>query len=589
MSDFRINIRWLFQFYRPFRNRLILIAAQSVVVAFLTAAMPYVYIYIIDGIKENLSREFLLKSVGILLGLGLLNFSFAVTNATRRARTNLDLEWHFRQKTFSRLIRMDHGFFTRYRLGDIVTRLTDDVGRKLSWFACSGVFRAFESMLKISFCLTAMCIINPQLAIIALLPFPIQILIYLKSATVLDKRFRHLQTVISKVNETIETCFSGIKIVQAYCTEKRQAQKFRMVAEDRAAGEINAEKSHIFVHLLYGYFWQIAQVLILVAGGWMVINNRLTVGEFVAFDYYILFLVWPMFDIGGLLVGYRRATVSIRRLRELEESDPAIINPENPLQPDKIQGRVVFRNVSFLREGKSVIKDLSFDTAEHRMVAVVGEIGSGKSTLLHLICRFIDPSTGDIILDGIPLMSYNLTNLRTLIGYISQEPLLFTDTIKRNIRFGRETIDDEKILWASNLAQLTGDVDTFTDRFDTAIGLRGMTVSGGQKQRISIARALAGEPAILVMDDATAHLDAETEDALWKQIYRVLPRIRIFVTSHRTSTLERADLILVLKNGKLVESGLHDELIRQNGEYHRIYSRRKLEETVTSDPSPAVQ
>ncbi|MBN1354984.1 ABC transporter ATP-binding protein [bacterium] len=580
MNHFKANMKWLGGFYKPFKLRLWGIALQSILVAALTAAMPYIYIRIIDGIQEHLSAGFIIKSVGILLVLGLLNFGFSVTNATRRAKTNLELEWHFRQKTFAKLIRMDQSFFTRFRLGDVVTRLTDDVGRKLSWFACSGIFRAFESVLKFAFCLTVMVIINPGLTLIAVAPFPFQVLLYIKSAAILDQRFGQLQKAISRVNEMIESCFSGIRIIQAYCAEKRQAMKFAEVARDRAESEISAEKTHIFVHQLYGYFWQLAQVLILMAGGWMVVRGELTVGEFVAFDYYILYLVWPMFDIGGLMVGYRRAAVSIGRLRELDEFSPLIVNPPDPLTPSRSSGQIVFQDVTFTRTGRAVVDRVSFDIGSHRMIAIVGEIGSGKSTLLQLICRFFDPDSGIILLDGTPLYMFNLTDLRQRIGYISQEPLLFTDTVENNIRFGRNWIDTGKIIEASALAQLTDDVCRFNSGFQTPIGLRGMNVSGGQKQRISIARALAGDPVVLVMDDATAHLDAETENVLWNRICSVLPRIRTFVTTHRTSTLERADMILVMKNGQLVETGVHPDLLDRKGEYHRIYSRQKIEETI---------
>ncbi len=585
MSEFRENMQWLGRFYRPLKNRFIILACQSVAVAMVSASIPYCYIRIVDGIQQNLSSDFIFQSVLLLFSLGILNFLLSVTNATRRAKTNIELEWKFRQNVFARLLHWDQNTFNQFRTGDLVTRLTDDVGRKLSWFACSGIFRAWESFLRIMFCMVAMFIINPKLTLIALIPYPFQILIYFKTTQILDSRFKYLQTIISQVNETIETCFSGIKIVQSYCAENRHAIKFANVAENRASAEISAEKAHIFVHSLYGYFWQIAQVIVLVAGGWMVINNTLTVGEYVAFDYYIMYLVWPMFDIGGLLVGYRRAAVSIKRLRELDHYIPAIESPPSPVQKRPGPARIAFNNVTFSRNQRDVLRNITFDAGDHRMIAVVGEIGSGKTSLLDLICRFYDPDSGHITVDGIPIHQLSLSELRHLIGYVSQEPLLFTDTIRNNIRFGREFISDETLLWAAEIAQLTPEIERFTRGLDTEIGLRGMTVSGGQKQRISIARALAGSPTILILDDATAHLDAETEDALWKRIFDVLPHIRTFVTSHRTSTLERADLILVIRNGILVEHGQHEDLMTAQGEYYRIYSKQKLRESVKTTHS----
>ncbi|MBN1297352.1 ABC transporter ATP-binding protein, partial [bacterium] len=518
MTGLRENFRWLFSYYRPFKGRVIAILLLSLASAALHTAMPFIYIRIIDGIRNNLSFDFLLQSIGIFLLLGIGSFTAGFNVATLRAKTNLQLQWAFRQKLFEHLIRLDQSFLDRYRLGDVVTRLTDDVGDKLSWFSCSGIFRAFASAMQIIFCLGAMFYIHPVLALLSMIPYPLQLIIHFTSTDVLDRRFRMLQSVISKVNQTIETCFSGIKIVQAYCAENRQAVRFAAVADERARAEITAEKAHIFVHQLYAYFWQIAQVIVLLAGGYMVMQKEITIGEFVAFNYYISFLVWPMFDIGGLLVGYRRASVSIRRLREFESYEPLVPPPTAPMTPDTAEGRIVFDNVTLNRSGSDVLHGITFDTRNHRMVAVVGGVGSGKTSLLDMICRFYDPAAGEVRLDGVPLPRYDLEDLRRRVAYVSQEPLLFTDTIRNNIRFGRPWISDAALQAAAAAACLTSELDRFRDGIETEIGLRGMTVSGGQKQRIAIARALAGDPDILILDDATAHLDADTEKLLWQHM-----------------------------------------------------------------------
>ncbi|MEQ8187391.1 MAG: ABC transporter ATP-binding protein [Candidatus Eremiobacterota bacterium] len=572
-DEFKKNILWLYKFYLPLKKRLIAIILLSILVGIVSAAIPYTFITIIDSMQKTLSMKSIIQSIIILCALSIILFFLSALNANKRALTNLELEWQYRQKTFERIIKLDQSFYAKFRTGDVLTRLTDDVGSKLSWFACSGVFRSVESLLRIIFSIIAMFMINPYLAIVAFIPLPLQIVIFTKTREVLTKRFKELQKRISAVNETIETCFSGIRIIQAYCKEQRQAEKFASVAEKRVEAEISAEKGHILVHSLYHHFWQFAQVIVLLTGGWLVINGKLTVGEFVAFDYYIGHLMWPMFDISNLLVGYRRAAVSIKRIRELEEYTCNIKSPEVPVLPEYNNGRIIFNNVTLYKDTRCVLNDISFDTENHRMIAIVGEVGSGKSSLLELICRLVDPPEGDISLDGIPLKKWDLSKLRKKTGYVSQEPLLFTDTVANNIQFGRKWIEKDKILNCADIAGLTEEIKEFSNGFDTSIGLRGMTVSGGQKQRISIARALAGTPEILVLDDSTAHLDAETEKSLWDNIYKVLPDMKVFVVSHRTATLERADIILVLKDGKLAETGKHSELITKKGEYYRIYSK----------------
>ncbi|MBN1878656.1 ABC transporter ATP-binding protein [bacterium] len=583
MHTFTDNARWLIRYYKPFKKRVIIIISLSISSAALSTAIPLVYIRIIDGIRNDVSYEYLVKSALLFFLLGVLSSTSGFLGAAQRAKTNLQLQWAFRQTVFSHIIRLDQSFLDTYRLGDVVTRLTDDVGDKLCWFSCSGIFRALGSALLILFCLGAMFYIHPLLALLALIPYPLQLVIHFTSTDVLDKRFRNLQNMISHVNQVIETCFSGIRIVQAYCMENQQALRFANAADQRAKAEISAEKSHIFVHQLYAYFWQIGQVIVLMAGGWMVMNQQITIGEFVAFDQYIVFLVWPIFDIGGLLVGYRRAAVSIRRLCEFEAFQPKIVAPDEPCTPASRIGRIECSDVYLNRCDQDVLSRISFDTSHHRMIAIVGGVGAGKTTLLEMICRFHDPSHGVIKLDGIPLTVQDPSAIRRRIAYISQEPLLFTDTIRNNIRFGRQWITEEAVEQAIDVAQLRNEVNRFPNGMDTLIGLRGITLSGGQKQRIAIARAIAEKPDILVLDDATAHLDADTEKDLWEQIYRFLPSIRVIVVTHRTDILEKADWVLVMKNGALVEEGHHSKLKALNGEYARIYTRQLYAETIRGD------
>ena len=579
-NSFQENLSWVKRHYRPHKGKVVRILCQSVLTAILGTLIPILYMHIIDGLSSNLSTSSLLQSVFLVVGIGILNFLIGANTASLRAILNVSLEWSFRQSAFEHIIRLNQRFYRSFRTGDLVTRLTDDVGRKLAWFVCSGVFRAIDSVLKILFVLGAMVYLNPILALVALIPLPFQALIFVKSSKILHQRFSTLQQLISKVNAAIETCFSGIKVVQAYRMENHQAEKFRLAAVRRAVAEVQTEKAHAFVHNLYGYFWQFAEVLVLITGGYFVIDNRISVGEFVAFNAFVGRLIWPMFDIGGVMVLYRRGSVSMDRIREIESFKPELLSPENPLPFPKGSGRISFESVTFSLDKQNILKDISFDFGGARMIAIVGSVGSGKSTLLNLAARFFDPDVGVVLLDGSPINQLSYSLLRSSMGYVSQEPLLFTDTIEGNIRFGRLDITDQDIHWAARAARLEEDLSTFPLGFDTPVGLRGHTLSGGQKQRLAVARALAGKPSILILDDPSSNLDADTEASLWRELDRVLPESRLLLTTHRTATLERADLILVLKNGRLVEQGRHGDLIQLKGEYFQIYSRQRLEEQI---------
>jgi len=592
MKSARDNVAWLLRYYRPHRWALGRIVVQSVLQAAVGATIPFVYARIIDGVKAGFTERFLLISVGSLLALGAADFLLSADIAQRRAKLNILLEWAFRQQAFARVIRLDQPFFAKFATGDLITRLTDDVGTKLRWFSCSGVFRAVSAALRIIFALGAMLLLNPLLAALAIIPLPIQFFVFVRSSNAMRQRFLRLQTIISHVTSRVEQAFSGIRLIQAYGAENRQRSTFLAAASERSAAEVSAVRLRTVVHSLYGFFWQLAQVIVLVAGGWLVINEKITVGEFVGFNYYVTTLVFPMFDLGNLLVSYRQAAVCIERLRELEAYEPALIQlavPERAevpatqrtvLVPESPAPRceIAFDSVCVGDNGHSLLSGVSFSVSEQRMIAIAGPVGSGKSTLVRLIPRFIEPSAGRVLMDGQDIRTFPLDRLRQLVGYVPQEALLFTDTIRNNIMLGRGGLTDMDLQWAAGLAQLTRDIAGFAQGFDTKVGPRGITLSGGQKQRIALARALIARPRVLILDDVTASLDADTEAALWEALYRVLPDITCIVVSHRTATLERADLVLVLDHGRLTEQGQHADLIGRDTIYRSIYARQEQRE-----------
>ncbi|MBN2384858.1 ABC transporter ATP-binding protein [bacterium] len=580
-STIKRNTLWLWRFWRPYRKWLGRIIVLSIFHAGVSIYVPFLYIAIIDGLKNNESIRSIQHDIGLLLLLGAGIFVLSSLLTAARARMNMVLEWDLRQYIFEHLLKMGPFFYNRFRTGDLVTRMTDDLGRKLSWFACSGIFRSFDSALRIVFSLIAMVLINPLLTLLTLLPLPLQFFTFIKTEGLLHKRFSSLQSQISRVSEIIESCFSGIRVVQAYTMEKMQIKKFKEAAADRAAAEVSAESAHIIIHSLYGYFWQFALIIVLLAGGWMVITDRMTLGEFVAFDYYIGLLIFPMFDIGNLMVSYRRASVSMDRVRDIEQSDPEIIEKEDARTLPICHGNIEFRHVSLTLGVHKVLNEISFTVKPGDIAAFAGPVGSGKSMIFNLLIRSYDPTSGSVTLDGVPLAEIKISELHRHIGYVSQEPVLFSKSIRDNIVFGRDNITDSDIDQALETAQILDDVRALPRGLDTQIGQRGLTLSGGQKQRLAMARALVTRPRILLLDDVTAALDADTEDALWEQLYTILPGTTCLVITHRPSTLEKANCIFVLEAGSIVETGPHAELMTKQGIYHRIYSRHKWQQELS--------
>jgi len=326
-------------------------------------------------------------------------------------------------------------------------------------------------------------------------------------------------------------------------------------------------------------------VIVLVAGGYMAINANLSTGKLGAYVYYTVYLIFPMFDIGQFLVKSRQSAVSINRLVELEKVPPMVTesaaNGANGYSP-AIQGGLQFDRVefSFPDSPRKIIDDVSFEVKPGQTIALVGRVGSGKTWLVNMVPRLVDPTGGTVRLDGRDLREFRLEDLRRNIGYVPQEPALFSDTVRSNITFGREEIDQALLDWAIDVAQLKDEIATFPNGLETAIGTRGMSISGGQKQRLALARALVGKPRILILDDCTSALDSSTETALWDRLHEVMPGMTAILITHRPDTLQKADQVIVLGEGRIVEQGKHDQLVEADGEYARIYRRYRLAEEI---------
>jgi ATP-binding cassette subfamily B protein len=412
-----------------------------------------------------------------------------------------------------------------------------------------------------------------------------------------------VQQSISSVNEALENCFSGIRVVKAFTAEPYQRRLVGGAIEGQRQAEIRAVRWQTVVDSLYGHVWQFATVGVLLAGGHMAIDGRLSLGELVAFDSYVLLLVWPMFDVGNFLVRGRLSAVSIDRISELEETMPDVRSdgdaPPPARRPDgepiadaagprghaASAVTVRFESVGYTYPGAAepALRELSLEARPGTLTALVGEIGSGKSTAMAVVPRLIDPSAGRVIVGGRDVRSWPLDELRGAIGYVPQEPVLFSTTVEENIRLGRGWLSDDDVSMAIGASRLGPDVAIWADGLATRVGSRGIRLSGGQKQRVALARALAGRPSILLLDDCTASLDAETEDEVWRAIVGVLPSCVTLVVTHRPATLERAHHIVVLERGRPVEAGDFAALVRLGTRFSSLYVRWKLE----SEPAPS--
>jgi ATP-binding cassette subfamily B multidrug efflux pump len=596
----RDKILWFWKYYRRFpwvlAVLLILTPVQAMFQTYTPRLMEFSIDYIKSGVVANNSIARFIVNFGqslrlkveqalplSFIALGLIAFVLYAFVQAHRAWMNRRLDWEIRQQAFNGITYKGPDFLNKFRTGDIVTRLTDDIEGKLSWFACSGIFRFYEALMMVTFTIIMMVTINPWLTLMTAGPLPILIFIFFKSSSLLDKRYDHLQTSISSFNGVVEACFTGIRVVKAYVQEKAQTSRFHVALMQRRDAEISAIRAGTVVDSMYMYIWQFGVIIVLLAGGTMVIKTRLTTGELFAFVYYGVWLFFPMYDIGQFLVKYLQSSVSIERLVELEKVAPMVRDSGSLPVDGDVRGDIRFEDVTFAfpESERKIIDGVSLHIEAGRTAALVGRVGSGKSWMVNLIPRLVDPTGGSILLDGHDLREYRLEDLRRQIGYVPQEPILFTDTVRNNIVFGREDINEDLLDWALEVAQLKEEVAEFPKGIHTTIGTRGMSISGGQKQRLALARALVGKPRILILDDCTSALDSRTEAALWERLHEVMPGMTAVLVTHRPDTLERADTLFVMENGRVIESGRHSDLIAAGGTYATIYKRYQLQEQVS--------
>ncbi|MEO0083313.1 MAG: ABC transporter ATP-binding protein [candidate division WOR-3 bacterium] len=575
----------IIDFWRNNKRRLIYIIVATALGTIVSLSFPYILKLIIDGIKTQLQVRQLLKYVCLLFIFGFLRSTISVFLPFLRGRTNEIFQWLTRTNVFKQILQKGLSFTNKFPSGDVIERLDQDLG-ELSWFACSGIFRPIEGIFTITFALIILIKLNPLLTLISVLPVSIAVLIWLKLGPIVYKWYRAWREAMSQTSEHIESSFTGIKLIKSYCVEQANRLKFQQILADRIAKAVTVVKAEAKIGIYFSAIAELGILLILWVGGMMVIKQHLTLGDFVAFNGYILMLITPMFDIGNFFVAGRRAKAGEERIRALMEVKPDI--EVKTATPIKIAGwqKIEFRNVSFQypNDNRWVLENINLTILPKTKIGIAGTVGSGKTTLIKLLLRICDPTQGTIFLDNIPYPNIDLTSLRALFGYAPQDTALFSDTIYNNIVWGRDNnhraqaTSLEKLI---EITQLAEDLKTFPEKLAQPIGERGLSLSGGQKQKVALARALYHNPDILILDDATSNLDAHTEQALIKNLTMLqnttCKHLSLLIISHRLTLLSLCDIIYCFDKGKIVEQGTHQELLIKKGLYWKLYQRQLLE------------
>ncbi len=562
---------------------------------------PLVIQHAIDDLNRGVTHQKLFiyaaMLVAIAAGKGIFQFltRWIVIGISR------DIEFDMRNDIFRNLESLEYDFYQRTRTGDIMARATNDLNAVRMLLGPAIMYTA-NTLVFTTGALIFMIHISPKLTMWAFLPLPIASIVVQYFGRRIHERFERIQAMFSDISARAQENFSGARVVRAYAQEEAEIRLF----ETENTEYIN--RSLKLVRLM-GMLWPtletmlgFAIVLVLWLGGREVILGHITVGGFVAFNTYMVQLTWPVIALGWVINIFQRGTASMVRIHTILTAkpkiydDPAVVTvaPSTP-----IRGDIEFRNLSFAYSPETrathkpdgdgredtdasvaplVLKNVNLHIPAGTSLAIVGPTGSGKSTLVSLIPRIYDADPGMVLIDGRPIREYPLALLRSNIGFVSQETFLFSESIRENIAFGTENATDEDVRRAAEVARIAGDIESFPDGYNTAVGERGLTLSGGQKQRTAIARAVIRNPRILVLDDALASVDTQTEDHILNHLREVMQdRTTIFI-SHRVSTVRNADRIAVLHHGEIVEYGTHEELIALNGYYTGLHNKQLLEE-----------
>ncbi|MFT5679829.1 MAG: ATP-binding cassette subfamily B multidrug efflux pump [Myxococcota bacterium] len=568
-SDFALIWRWMVFAWRDNLGALAVILILSLGNTVLVIAFPWLWQYLIDTLQTDASAPRLQELATWMVIVGVSQAALYVVLQGTRSVVNARISLQARRRIFDHLTALPPSFYRRWQSGDLVTRLSDDAGNKIAWFLCSGVFRTFEASLIVIGCLAVMASIDPWMTAQVILPLPLLIAAQAGAQGALGRRYKAVQESISRINSALTTTFSGIRIVQACHLQAPARRRFRAAAEEQRTAEVSVAVVQKSVFLMYGYGWQLAIVALLVAGGGSVIRGDISLGQFVSFEGFVMTLVWPMFDVGMFVSKYKQTSVALTRLQEILDV-PAARSPQTPAPPS---ADLAVQGVSVVAEdGTVLLSDIDLHVPAGTSLAIVGQIGSGKTILMELLAGQRPPSSGTVTLGGQPQTPPRSPAVLGMIGHVPQDAILVSASLAENLLLGRDA-DEAAVTNALTLSRLAGDLPALSDGLATRVGERGVTLSGGQQQRLAIARALVDRPAILLLDDATAALDADTEAAFWAGVAGSLPGVSVVMVTHRAATIQRADAVVVLDGGRIVQRGSHESLLAEGGEYARIYGR----------------
>jgi len=492
------------------------------------------------------------------------------------------LEYWLRNKYFAHLELMAPNFFNNRKTGDLMAHATNDINAVRMAFG-NGIVMITDAVFLTSAAIIIMVTsIDIRITVLALLPLPVIAVLMIFFGKMIQNRFKNVQEAFSELTDKVQESISGIRVIKSFVQENSEISNFSVYNSNYLNKNMKLMKVWGLMFPAIAFIGSLSFLISLYYGGSLVIDDELSLGQFVSFIAYLGLLTWPMMALGWVINILQRGIVSMKRINQILDIAPEIFDGENALAVSSYKPSIQFNNLSFTYPGAAnpALSGITLNIEEGKTLAVIGKTGSGKTTLVNLIMRLYNTEPGELLLDGMDINNIPLEVLRKNIGYVPQDNFLFSATIRENIAFSDTAMEMEKVSNAAKIAQVYDNIMSFPEKFETILGERGVTLSGGQKQRVAIARAIAKDPKIIILDDSLSAVDTKTEELIIRGLKQIMKSRTSIIVAHRVSTIKDADEIIFLDEGRIVERGTHEELVQLKGHYNSIYEKQQLEEKI---------
>ena len=557
-------MKWFWGFLRKYRFKLLGGLILTTFISALAIVNPYVSGMIVDDVIQGGQYDLLWKLVLILLLVtlvrGALRFFYQVIFEVCSQGVLYDM----RDVVYRRLLTEDFAFYSKKKTGDLMSRQTGDM-EAIRHFVAYIIYQVYENILLFCFALFMIFTVNVKLALCMLIVLPFTAITTAKQSKEVRPTFQRIRDCFSSLNAFVQENVSGNRVVKAFAKEDFEIEKFNKENDAYMDAQLNSSKVWMKYLPIFEVLAYVLNVVLMLYGGWMVITGEMTIGNLVTVNGYLWMLNAPLRMAGWWVNDTHRFITSVEKIYTTYVEEPLVKMPPVPVSRKHMEGNVEFKDVSYTADDEDIVKDISFSVKKGQTVGILGSTGAGKSTIMKLLCRFVDATSGEVLVDGVNVKDWNLYDLRDNIGMAMQDIFLFSDTIEGNIAYGRPNCTFEEIHEAAVMADANHFIKAMPEGYDTIVGERGVGLSGGQKQRISLARALLKKPSILILDDTTSAVDMETESYIQQQLGKLNGQCTIFVIAYRISSIKDADQILVMDNGRIIEHGTHQELLANDG------------------------